>query len=149
MEIVDNLVRTQNQALAYFDLADTYHYLTYQEGKWNIRQLLCHIADAETVLYDRVRRIISEPKQVIWAFDQDLWAKNLGYENFPLNVSKQIFNSVRNGMIFLAQQHYEPLGNKQFIHSETGARTLKEEFNKVAWHCEHHLHQIEKAIKTK
>ena len=146
MEIIKNLERTRNKALEYYELEDSFLHLTYEEGKWNIRQLLCHISDVETVLYERIRRVIAEPKQVIWGFEDNLWAKNLDYNRFPLNISKQIFNSVRDGVIYLADRFYQDLGNKEFIHSETGIRTLRDEFDKVAWHCEHHSKQIEIAI---
>jgi hypothetical protein len=146
MEIIDNLEKTRNKALEYYELEDFFLHLTYEEGKWNIRQLLCHISDVETVLYDRIRRVIAEPKQVIWGFDDNLWAKNLDYNSFPLSISKQTFNAVREGVIYLADKFYQELGNKQFIHSETGIRTLRDEFDKVAWHCEHHSKQIELAI---
>jgi hypothetical protein len=33
-------------------------------------------------------------------------------------------------------------GHLEFVHSETGIRTLKAEFDKVASHNEHHLAQI-------
>lgn len=146
MEIIENLERTRKKVLEYYELEDSFLHLTYEEGKWNIRQLLCHISDVETVLYDRIRRVIAEPKQVIWAFDDNLWAKNLDYNSFPLSISKQTFNAVREGVIYLAGKFYQELGDKQFIHSETGIKTLRDEFDKVAWHCEHHSKQIELAI---
>ena len=149
MEIINDLERTRIKALEYYELEDSFLHLTYEEGKWNIRHLLCHIADVETVLYDRIRRIIAEPKQVIWAFDQDLWAKNLDYSTFPLSISKQTFTSIREGVIYLADKFYLDLGDKQFIHSDTGLKTLKEEFDKVAWHCDHHSKQIEMAMNLK
>jgi hypothetical protein len=43
--------------------------------------------------------------------------------------------------------HYDTDGHREFVHSETGVRTLKEEFEKVASHNEHHLEQIELALK--
>ena len=58
------------------------------------------------MLYDRIRRAISEPRPVVWAFDQDLWATNLDYAEMPLKVSRQIFNAVRYGVIYQAQLHY-------------------------------------------
>jgi len=51
-------------------------------------------------------------------------------------------------MIFHAQMHYERDGHREFVHSETGVRTLKEEFDKVASHNQHHLQQIELALKN-
>jgi hypothetical protein len=37
-------------------------------------------------------------------------------------------------------------GHLEFVHSETGIRTLKAEFDKVASHNEHHLAQIDSAL---
>ena len=109
--------------------------------------ILHHLADAETVLFDRIRRIISEPRQVLWAFDQDAWARGLDYSRIPLDLSRRIYESVRAGVIFQARLHYEKSGHLEFVHSETGVRTLKAEFDKVASHNEHHLEQIDLALK--
>jgi hypothetical protein len=105
------------------------------------------LADAETVLYDRVRSVLSEPRQVIWAFDQDAWAKGLGYSNLPLDLSRGIYASVRAGMIYHANLRYEKDGHREFVHSETGVRTLTQELEKVASHNARHLQQIELALK--
>ncbi len=37
-------------------------------------------------------------------------------------------------------------GQREFVHSVTGVRTLKDEMDKVAWHNEHHLGQIRTAL---
>ncbi len=147
MEIIDKLITSKQQILDYFSLPQSTHTLTYSDGKWNIRQLLVHIADAESVLYDRIRRIISEqPRPVIWAFDQDAWAAHLDYDHFPLEASKKMFEGVRDGVIHLVERYYISHGDLPFIHSSTGLRTLKDEMDKVAWHCEHHLAQIKSAL---
>lgn len=39
-----------------------------------MRFILHHLADSETVLYERIRRILSEPRQVLWVFDPDAFA---------------------------------------------------------------------------
>lgn len=147
MDIVTRLEETRDRTLAYFDLNDEQLARTYAPGKWTVRFLLHHLADAETVLSDRIRRTISEPRQVLWAFDQDRWAKKLDYSRMPLDLSRRIYESVRAGVIYQAQQHYEQDGHLEFVHSETGVRTLKDEIEKVAWHNEHHLSQIERALR--
>lgn len=146
-EIVARLETARDRTLRYFGLSDAELALTYAPGKWSVRFLLHHLADAETVLFDRIRRTISEPRQVLWAFDQDLWSKD--YAGMPLDVSRRIFEAVRNGVIYQASSHYEKSGSKEFVHSETGVRTLKDEFDKVAWHNEHHLAQIEQALASR
>ena len=146
MEIITQLESTRDQTLRYFDLDETHLARSYGPGKWSARFLLHHLADAETVLNDRIRRAISEPRQVLWAFDQDRWATALNYAQMPLDVSRRIYEATRAGIIVLAQQHYESSGHLEFVHSETGIRTLKDEFDKVASHNAHHLQQIELAL---
>ena len=148
MEIIEGLQRTQAQTLSYFELSEEQLVKTYAPGKWTVRQLLHHITDADTVLYDRIRRTISNPGQVICAFDQDLWAEGLDYMRFPLEVNKAIYKATRAGVIHLAQQHYSGAGDKHFIHSATGSRTLKDEFDKVVWHNQRHLDQIALALAS-
>ena len=119
----------------------------YGPDKWTVRFILHHLADAETVLFDRIRRVLSEPRQVLWAFDQDAWAKELDYSRMPLQLSRQIYDAVRSGVIYHARLHYEIDGQREFVHSETGVRTLKAEFDKVASHNEHHPGQIDDALE--
>ncbi|MEZ5040530.1 MAG: DinB family protein [Saprospiraceae bacterium] len=148
MQIIEDLKRTSALTLSYFDLPEADLEKSYGPGKWTVRQLLHHMTDADTVLYDRIRRAISEPKSVVWAFDQDKWAQALNYQSFPLAINKGIFAATRAAVIFLAQSHYENAAQKTFIHSETGLRTLKDEFDKVVWHNQGHLDQIKKALAS-
>jgi DinB family protein len=147
MDIVTRLEAARARTLAHFDLSEEQLERSYAPRKWTVRFLLHHLADAETVLYDRIRRIISEPRQVIWAFDQDSWAQRLDYSGMPLDLSRRIYDSVRSGVIYQARLHYDTSGHLEFVHSETGVRTLKDEFDKVAAHNEHHLAQIDSALR--
>lgn len=147
MSIIKQLLQTQQQTEDFFDLSEADLQKTYGVGKWNIRQILIHLADVESVLHERIKRTIAEPKKVIWTFDQDLWVANLDYNNFPMNISKKLFSANRESIIFLAEKYYETLGTKEFVHSEMGIRTLQQEFQKVAVHNEGHLAQIELALQ--
>jgi len=147
MEIVTRLEAARVKTLKCYDLGTEQLDRSYGAGKWSVRFILHHLADAETVLYDRIRRVISEPRRVLWAFDQAAWAKALDYSHMPLELSRQVFDSVRARVIYHARLHYEADGHLEYVHSETGVRTLKDEFDKVAWHNEHHLEQIELALK--
>jgi hypothetical protein len=147
VDIVTRLEAARDRTLEYFKASDQQLARSYAPGKWTVRFILHHLADAETVLFDRIRRVISEPRQVLWAFDQDAWAKGLDYSRVPLDLSRRMYESVRAGVIYQARQHYDKSGHLAFVHSETGVRTLKDEFDKVAWHNEHHLEQIASALR--
>ena len=147
MNLLKQLIESGEKTEMYYNLPESDLLKTYENGKWNIKMILVHLSDAESVLHDRLKRVISEPKGVIWAFDQDLWSKNLDYENFPLEISKGIYAAKRKSVIYLAEKFYTKCGHKEFVHSETGLRTLSQEFEKIANHNLSHLNQIEIALK--
>ena len=147
MEIISLLKDTKCSTLNYFDFGEEDLFKSYEEAKWSVRQILIHLADAEAILHERIKRVICEPRQVIWAFDQDKFCEGLNYQNFPLEISKSMYVANRNSILFLAERYYINCGNKEFIHSETGVRTLKDEFDKVGLHNQHHLAQIANALK--
>jgi DinB family protein len=148
MHLIRDLEATRDETLACFALGEADLALTHAPGKWSVRFLLHHLADSETVLFDRIRRVVSEPRQVLWAFDQDAWAKGLDYSQVPLDLSRRVYEAVRNAMIYYAGRHYERHGHLEFVHSVTGVRTLRDEFEKVASHNVHHLSQIRTALAT-
>ncbi len=147
MDLTAALEATRAETLRYFELGDTDLQLRYGPGKWRVREVLHHVCDAETVLFDRIRRVISEPRQVIWGFDQNAWARGLGYADRPLRLSREIYRSTRDGIMHYATLHCPANVTLEFVHSETGVRTLGDEFEKVADHNEHHLEQIRLALK--
>lgn len=148
MNLIKELEKTKNETLQFFKPGNKDLEKTYAPGKWTVRFILHHLADTETVLFDRIRRILSEPRQVIWDFDQDAWADKLSYDERPLELSKQLYKSTREGIIYYADLHYEKHGDIEFVHSVTGVRTLKDEFEKVVMHNQHHIDQIHQALKT-
>ena len=148
MEFIDQLERAKARTLEYFNLAGHDLDKTYGPGKWSVRYLLNHLADSETVLFYRIRRVISEPNQVIWVYDQDAWAEKLDYSTVPLELARGLYSTSRDGVVHYARTHYEGSDEISFVHSVTGLRTLKDEFDKVVWHNEHHLEQIEQALRS-
>ena len=146
MELLAELDRTRDETLAHFSLGEEELARTYGPGKWSVRYLLHHLADSETVLYDRIARILSEPRQVLWVYDQEAWSRGLDYSSRPLEISRAVYGSLRKAITYYASLHYEKDGHLEFVHSVTGVRTLKDEFDKVAAHNEDHLDQIRTAL---
>lgn len=146
LEVVKGLEETRDRTLKYFHMGESELAKTYGPGKWSARFVLLHLADSETVFYERLGRVISEPKGVIWAYDQEAWARGLDYAVVPTELARRRYEATRASIIHLATVHYEKDGAREFVHSEMGVRTLKDEFDKVVWHNEKHLEQIGKAL---
>jgi hypothetical protein len=146
MDVLQALDRTRDETLRYFELGERDLTLSYGPGKWSVRQILHHLADSETVMAERIRRILSEGRRVLWAFDQQAWAEALDYATMPLELSREIYRSSRAGIRYLTTLHYVKNGQLEWVHSETGVRTLRDELDKVPAHNEHHLVQIRTAL---
>jgi hypothetical protein len=147
MFIIQDLERTRDETLGYYTLGEADLQRSYGPGKWSVRYILHHLSDSETVLFDRIRRVLSEPRQVLWVYDQDAWARGLDYSRVPLEISRGVYQAVRGAIIYYAGLYYQAKGHLEFVHSVTGVRTLKDEFDKVASHNEHHLAQIRLALR--
>lgn len=145
-DLVQALTRTREETLSYFSLPATDLERTYAPGKWSVRFVLHHLADAETVLHERICRTLSEPRQTMRVFDQEDWAQKLDYSQVPLELSAATYDAVRRKVIHYAGRFYESHGDLEFVHSEMGVRTLRQEFDKVADHNAKHLAQIRQAL---
>lgn len=144
--MIQELERTRDETLRYFSLNREDLARTYAPGRWSVRYILHHLSDNETVFFDRIRRVLSEPRQVLPVMDQDAWAKGLDYSRVPLDLSGRVYESVRNAIIYYAGVHYERSGDLEFVHSVDGVRTLRDQFDQVATHNEHHLSQVRSAL---
>lgn len=144
--IIQELKRTRDETLKCFSLEGSDLARTYGPGKWSVAYILHHLSDNETVFFDRIRRVLSEPRPVLWVMDQDAWARGLDYSRVPLEISRRVYESVRNAIIYYTGEHYERSGHLEFVHSVDGVRSLREEFDQVATHNEHHLSQIRLAL---
>ena len=148
MSIIQDLERTRDETLSYYTLGEADLQRSYGPGRWSVRYILHHLSDSETVLFDRIRRVLSEPRQVLWVYDQDAWARGLDYSRVPLEISRGVYQAVRGAIIYYADLYYQTKGHLEFVHSVTGVRTLKDEFDKVASHNEHHLAQVRLALRS-
>ena len=144
--LIRELERTRDETLKYFSLEEPDLARTYAPGKWSVRYILHHLSDSESVFLDRIHRVLSEPRPLLLVMDQDAWARGLDYSHAPLHIARQVYESVRNAIIYHAAAHYDRSGHLEWVHSVDGVRTLRDEFDKIAAHNENHLRQIRLAL---
>jgi len=113
------------------------------DGKWTIRQMVAHLADAELVGAHRFRQVIAEDNPTLIAYDQDAWARNLDYLHRKVKQSLETFRRVRaeNHELLkgLPPTAFQRAGN----HSENGPMTLATLLEGYAQHAEHHARQLQ------
>jgi len=112
-------------------------------GKWSIRQILAHLADAELVGAHRFRQVLAEDSPTLIAFDQEAWARNLDYARPKPKQSLDTFRRQRGEnyelLKNLPEGAYERAGN----HSENGRMTLRQLLEGFAGHAESHARQMQ------
>jgi hypothetical protein len=112
-------------------------------GKWTIRQIVAHLADAELVGAHRFRQVVAEDHPTLIAFDQDAWVRNLDYAHRKPKQSLETFRRIRaeNHELLksLPPEAFERAGN----HSQNGRVTLAQMLDGYAQHAESHARQLQ------
>ena len=112
-------------------------------GKWSIRQIMAHLADAELVAAHRFRQVIAEDTPTLVAYSQDAWTANLDYARRKPKQSLETFRRLRaeNHELLkaLPEAAFERAGN----HTERGRETLRVLLEGYAEHAESHARQLQ------
>ncbi len=114
-----------------------------EPGKWSIRQVVCHLADAEMVGAVRFRLVIAEDNPTLYAYDQDAWARKLGYEKRRFSQALELFRRLRAENYELLKDLPEETFGRRGQHTEAGTMTLLDLVRLYAEHAERHARQIQ------
>ena len=110
-------------------------------GKWNARQIVCHLADCEIVFAFRLRQALTQDHHVIQPFDQDLWASQ--YDGCDTHTALNVFAAVRDWNVRLIRAMSADDLTKKVTHPERGEMTVSVVVETMAGHDLNHLGQIE------
>src|SRR5258705_5896736 len=112
-------------------------------GKWTIRQIMAHVADAELVGAHRMRAVIAEDNPVLTVFNQDAWTKNLDYNRRKPAQSLDTFRRLRAENYELLKELPERVFERVGSHTENGPITLRGLLNYFADHAEGHARGLQ------
>lgn len=76
----------------------------YADKKWTVKQVLNHIIDTERILSYRALCFSRGEKQILPAFDENLYVANANLQNTDLNLLLQEFEAVRESTVLLFNQ---------------------------------------------
>ncbi len=112
-------------------------------GKWNIRQMLRHLADSELAGAFRLRLMLAEENPPLTAWNQDLWASNLDYAVRKPQESLETFRRIRADTHELLKNTPEGAFERTGMHAERGLMTVKQLVTIHADHVESHARAIQ------
>ncbi|MCI0700337.1 MAG: DinB family protein [Planctomycetia bacterium] len=119
-------------------------------GKWSTLEVVCHIADFEPILADRMKRIIAMGKDVplLLTADENLFVTELKYQDRDVQEELALIESVRKQMAriirALTPDQLQLTGN----HSKRGLLTLEKVIQTATGHIPHHLNFVAEKRKA-
>lgn len=109
-------------------------------GKWDVREVMCHLADSEIAFGFRLRQAAAEDHHTIQPFDQDKWA--VGYSAYDLPGALEVFGALRRwNLKFIGAQPPE-MFQRPVSHPERGQMTFQTVVETMAGHDLNHIRQI-------
>ena len=107
-------------------------------GQWSTLEVLCHLADAESVFADRVKRILAEDNPPLPFADPKLFAPALAYTQRDAEVELDMIDVTRRQLVtILAAVPADDL-LRTGLHSTEGLVTARQVVEKAVRHLRHH-----------
>lgn len=119
-------------------------------GRWPVRVLVGHLADAELSFVQRMRRVVAEEKPVFVAWDENAFIDRGVYGSTdpaagPAAYRPQSVGAFIAAIYTLRKWHHEWLSalrpadwSRSGLHPVRGEQTLRTILDYDVWHLEHH-----------
>lgn len=121
-------------------------------GKWSTLEVVCHLADFDPIMADRIKRVIAEDNPSLVGADESRFAQALAYQDRDLEEELTIIERTRSqlGRILatLPAEAWQRVGT----HNERGPLTLEQLLGNSIRHIPHHvkfIHEKRQALGTK
>jgi hypothetical protein len=112
--------------------------------RWSIHEIVVHIVDSEVNGYIRCRTLVAEPGKTVMAYDQDLWAAELSYDEQSVGESLELFRLLRITTHRLLQSIPDSAWNHTVHHPERGMMMLDDWLPMYADHIPGHIAQMKR-----
>jgi hypothetical protein len=112
-------------------------------GKWSTQEVVCHLADFDPILADRMKRVIAEEKPALIGADENRFAAALAYDQRDVQEELTIIEQTRRQMARILRPLPEAALNRIGVHSERGPLTLERLLNSAVNHIPHHVKFID------
>jgi hypothetical protein len=111
-------------------------------GKWSATEIVHHLADSESISAQRLRKLLTEEHPVITAYDQELWAKRLRYNEREMAPALIAFRAARETTTQLLATMTDADWAREGWHTESGRYSAETWLSIYAVHAHNHAAQI-------
>ncbi len=115
-------------------------------GRWSVGEVLAHLADSELVWSARLRFVLGQDRPELTGYDQDEWARRLGYADLEPAESLDRFRRLRRWNLELLGPLPDSRLDRIGIHVERGEESVRHMLRLYAGHDLVHLAQIRRIL---
>jgi uncharacterized damage-inducible protein DinB len=108
-------------------------------GKWSTLEVVCHLADFDPIMADRMKRIIAEDKPQLLGADEKHFAAALAYHHRDLEEELTIIEKTRSQLTRILRTLPAEALQRVGVHSERGPLTLERMIGLATNHIPHHV----------
>lgn len=112
-------------------------------GKWSTLEVVCHLADFDPILADRMKRVIAEDKPALLGADEGRFAAALHYHERDVEEEMAIIDNTRRQLARILGKLPAEALNRVGVHNERGPRTLEQLLTTAINHIPHHVKFIQ------
>jgi uncharacterized damage-inducible protein DinB len=96
------------------------------EGEWSVKEIVCHLRDAEKVWNDRLNRIVLEDEPFLQAFTPEELAAGQDYKDTKWEEARMAFETIRITNLDILQKLPQPDWLKGGVHEEHGHMNIND-----------------------
>jgi uncharacterized damage-inducible protein DinB len=111
-------------------------------GKWSTLEVVCHLADFDPILADRMKRVLAEDKPQLLGADEQRFAAALAYHERDLEEELAIVERTRSQLARILRTLPAEALQRVGVHNERGPLTLERLLTIATNHIPHHVRFI-------
>src|SRR5436190_22929624 len=117
-------------------------------GKWSTLEVVCHLADFDPILADRMKRVIAEDQPQLLGASEVKFAAALAYHHRDVDEELAIIDNTRRQMARILRTLPAEALSRVGIHNERGPLSLERLLSVTTNHIPHHVKFIQEKRKA-
>jgi hypothetical protein len=108
-------------------------------GKWSTLEVVCHLADFEPIMADRIKRVLAEDNPTLLGANEIRFASALAYHDRDVEEELAIIDLTRSQLARILRKASPAALARIGTHNERGPRTLEQLLEIAINHIPHHV----------
>ena len=117
-------------------------------GKWSTLEVVCHLADFEPIIADRMKRVIAEDRPPLLGADEKRFAAALAYHQREPEEELRLVEHTRGQLARILRTLPDEVLGRVGVHNERGPRMLGQLLETAINHIPHHLKVVAEKRKA-